>query len=283
MKKAIIPVILLVTLTLLAACTDSKVTKKETINFQKPLVEKKNIKPQEIILSDINLQQYKHFFEEDYFPIKDSTPTGYIVSSVKGLNVITDLEKIYVIPSNKKTFRKGTYLISSVDKTIYSPTDSKKVIGKLLNPTGEAVWVKNTGNLAVLEVTKIFEEIFSGNLLIPMKDVVSPLPEYAFKTTRLIKGKVIYILNDKFVASQYSSIMLNIGKNDGVKNGMLIYINAEDMQKTNPIEPTSKIKIPGRIVAKAVIYRTTKALSIALIINSKEEVLEGYSVTTNEN
>jgi len=248
-----------------------------------PTILKKN-KPKETKVANVNVQVYKHFFEENYFPVNDEIPTGYIISSTDGASVITTPDLIYASMTKKSNdkFQKGSYLISSIEKTIYSDKEKKIVIGQMLNPTGEAEWVKNRGDLAILKVTKNFQEISTGNRLIPMKDVSSQLPEYAFNTSQEIKGKVIYILNEQYTASENSSVMLNIGSTDGVKNGMIVYIATEELIKPNPADIGSTIKVPGVPVATALIYRTTQKLSIALIINDKAAVFKNYNVSTNE-
>lgn len=233
---------------------------------------------------NVNLEQYKHFFEENYFPVSGESPIGYIISSTEGHNVVTIRDKIYAASDdeNKNQFSKGTYLISNIEKAIYATKEKKKVIGKLLNPTGEAVWIKNNGDLAILEVTKNFEPIMAGSLLIPMSEVAAPIPEYAFTTTADISGKVSYILNDRYTANEYSSVMLDIGTNDGIKNGMIVYIYKKSSKYKDPRKPGREIDIPGSLVATAVVYRSSAKLSIALIINDIKEVLQGYEVSTHE-
>ena len=122
----------------------------------------------------------------------------------------------------------------------------------------------------------------AGSLLIPMNEVTAPIPEFAFTTTREINGKVIYILNGQYTASEYSSIMLDIGTSDGVKNGMIIYVHKEPSKYDDPRNPGREIDIPGSLVATAVVYRVSNKLSIALIINDINAVLQGYDVSTNE-
>lgn len=291
MNKAIFFTLALIFLSAVTACSQNQPKQSNEQTHTKPSYTKAKQSTQPATnktkytkVADINLKQYEKFFEENYFPASNRIPSGYIISTTKGLDLITPRDRVYATSSEPDPIRfsKGDYLITTTEKAVYSDNDDKHFTGTLLNPVGKAKFLKYKGELAVLEVTEAYQEIFAGSKLIPMNDIVTATPDYAYTTSEHLTGKVIYILNDQRLANEYSSIMINQGTKHGIKNGMVIYIYTTPTVQSPSLKPSAEITIPGSKIAKAVIYRTSPWLSIALVIDASEEIYTDYIVTTYE-
>ncbi len=222
----------------------------------------------------LTTKPFQSFFENTYLIDSNILQHNTIIKSQNGRMMMPVGTIIYA--NSSTTPSKNRYLIAPPPEEL----QGRRYSGYLIQPNGEAKWLKNKGNVSILKITKTQSEITKGNWLIPAHLINKKTPEEIYKLKQLIKGKVIGSTDTQINSAESHSVVINRGTSDRLKSGALVYFytNTETSKDSNG----NTVDIPGHLIGEGVIYRVSTSMSIALVLDSTEEIEKGTVISTHE-
>ncbi|AIT09352.1 membrane protein [Candidatus Francisella endociliophora] len=128
--------------------------------------------------------------------------------------------------------------------------------------------------ITAMTITNLSREAAVGDYVIPNDLVDKKLPEETFKMKSKITANVLEdVMNTNSFSSTYNSVLLNKGSADGLKIGaeMLLY---------EPESRSDGYPVPPRYVGYGFVYRESDHYSVAMIVNSLQEITSDTMATT---
>lgn len=229
-------------------------------------------------------------------PIADIVPTvsRQVISSFLKRSVVTDESawqtapkiignaenrvlnatggKVYVAginssyPSNYRIFRPGPQ---------YRDPSTGELLGLSGQYVGEAV-LEEVGNPSVLVLTNAQLEVRTGDRLFPVDEtVIEPLqfePQMAPPDTQ---GHIIALLGENVLASQFQSLVVNLGEDDGMQPGYMLNIVGTDQVPRQGLLASSTNPIDHQ-VGSLMLYKVYDGVSYGLVtdMNDTIEILD---------
>ncbi len=187
-----------------------------------------------------------------------------IVGNFDGRVLLPPGDQIYVYASGVQDFDQRRYRVFHFDKEYRDPSTGQSLgFGGLY--VGEAV-LEQEGDPAVLALTETHMEGRAGDHLFPLPiDEVEHyhfLPQAAPPDTT---GHIIALLDDHVLASQYQSVIVNLGERDGMEPGYMLNILAT---ARNTAKPTFRpvAQSPEHKIGSLMLYKVYEGVSYGLVM-----------------
>jgi hypothetical protein len=179
-------------------------------------------------------------------------------------------DQIYVYATGFRDFDQRHYQVFRFDKEYRDPATGQSLgFGGLY--VGEAI-LEQEGNPAVLALAETHLEGRAGDHLFPLPyDEVEHyhfLPQAAPPDTT---GRIIALLGDHVLASQYQSVIVNLGENDGVEPGYVLNIYATARNTTTPMLRTVA-QSPEHEIGTLMLYKVYEGVSYGLVITMEDSI-----------
>jgi hypothetical protein len=179
--------------------------------------------------------------------------------------------QIYVYASGIEDFDQRRYQVFRFDKEYRDPATGQP-LGFSGLYVGEAV-LEQEGNPAVLALTEAHLESRAGDHLFPLlHDEVEHyyfLPKAAPPDT---KGYIISLLGDHVLASQYQSVVVNLGDRDGMEPGYMLNIFATARNNTKPMFRPVAQQLPEHKIGSLMLYKVHEEVSYGLVITMNDSI-----------
>lgn len=198
---------------------------------------------------------------EDVATIYDSSEKRPVLAV--NFNIFANKE--YTARDNSSNF-----IIISKPQPISMFNDDQKVFR-----LGSAKYKFSYKDITSMIVTDLSREASVGDYIIPNDIVAEKLPEKTFKMEATITANVLEdVVNTRTFSSSFNSVLLNKGTADGLKVGaeMILY---------QPETRTDGYPVPPKYSGYGFVYRTSNHYSIALIVNSVQEITSNSMATTS--
>ncbi len=227
-----------------------------------------------------------------------------LVSEVEGLGsaprIISTEEKRVVIGAGNSVYVVGMPENPQKSWHVYRPgpelvdPETKEILGYQAVYLGTGS-VKQPGEVTILDIRKSVQEINRGDFLTPA--VESALPSYSPRAPeKTVKGSVIAIPSGVAETGQYSIVVLNRGKRDGLEVGhVLATLQKGEWVKTDTADASgrgslnwkglidaakggnekgipSEVRLPDEKNGTLFIFRVFEKVSYALIMQSARPV-----------
>lgn len=92
-----------------------------------------------------------------------------------------------------------------------------------------------------------------------------------------MQGRVLELLTELSLAAQYDSLLVSLGEEDGLREGDLLTIQADDSTVTDPLTGETLVAA-GQPVGTMLVYRVFDRLGYGLILEGTAPVSEGFRV-----
>ncbi|APC92160.1 MULTISPECIES: OmpA family protein [Francisella] len=221
-------------------------------------------------LEHVKPAEYTKFFSNVYLLNNDQlNNVSRIYDSrekrpILGINFKIFADKQYTAAKDNSNF-----IIISEPKPISAFNDDKKVYR-----LGTAKYDYTFKGITAMTISNLNREASVGDYVIPNEIVSQKLPEQTFKMKSKITANVLEdVMNTNTFSSSYNSVLLNKGSADGLKVGaeMILY---------EPETRTDGFPVPPKYIGYGFIYRESRHYSIALIVNSLQEITSESMATT---
>ncbi len=229
--------------------------------------------------------KYQYMGSTGFVSTNELEVAGKIIDSLQHKKLLAERDKVYV--NVGKTGLKEVGDQFTAFRHLRDPSTGEVI--KVHHPvTGEPIGYQVV-NLGVVEltsveaevseavITKAFIEIMDGDRLTPYVKPLEQELEILPTSIKKLRGYVIASKNRKTIMGENDVIYLDVGTNDNVKRGHMFYIYEPCELVKDPLSD-DYIRIPKKIIAKAVILDPHPDTSVALITEAKKEVHIGERV-----
>jgi len=158
---------------------------------------------------------------------------------------------------------------------VITAVDSDQPIGLLTLHLGQIQIVSKSGNIYRAKVVRAFEEISRGDFLKPAKKLHTRITLSA--PEKKVQGEVIHIRDNAAEAGQNQIVAIDIGKNDGIKQGTELQVFKKGRVVKEP-SGTTTIQLPSEQIATLIVISPQQVGSLALVIESTVSINLGDEV-----
>jgi len=206
---------------------------------------------------------YRPFFitddELDDAPYVIANYGNHIISGTGDRIYARGIENASVAEFN--VVRKGTE---------YRDPETGDVMGYEAINLGEARLVR-LGDPQTLTVTKAYKEILSGDFLLPKENEELALNFYPRAPKKDIAGRIISVADGVSKIGQYNVVVINKGSQDGLEPGHVLEVYEEGAIVRQPFSG-NRIKLPEERAGIAMVFKTYKTISYALIMEAFKDL-----------
>ena len=204
-----------------------------------------------------------------------------------------------VIGAGDKAYAVGLQAEQGTRWQVYRPGKAlidpatRELLGYEVTYLGDAR-VSRFGEASAINVVKSTQEINKGDRLTPAAE--GTIPSYSPRSPdKNIKGTVISIVGGVSEGAQYSIVVLNLGKREGMevghvlatlRSGAVVSTNTEGYNTSAATSGSAgpsiprKVKLPDERNGLLFVFRVFDKVSYALIMNSNRSVRVGDAVQT---
>ncbi|HTY21107.1 MAG TPA: peptidoglycan-binding protein LysM, partial [Geobacteraceae bacterium] len=130
-------------------------------------------------------------------------------------------------------------------------------------------------------VTKSYLETKAGDYLMPYHDRKREIPLRA--ADRDLYGYIVESQSGVITCGTGEVIFLDLGRNQGLQVGNLLYVVREVSPEQNIIDIRALGKLPDEVIGAVVVVGAGKDVSTALIIKSTQAIYRGDRVEVKKN
>lgn len=215
---------------------------------------------------------------EGFITLDEIQSAGTLVDATDDRILLSYQDQIFVKIEDPNLQPGDTYTLVEVGEKITHPV-SKEVLGHRVSHLGEAQITSVTPPVATAVIRRVTKEISRGALLIPKeptsRDIVLK------KSAAPLTGYIVANNREKIALSQHDVIYLDLGFEDGLEPGNMVYIT-RPRQTTHHTLPGHQVELPDELLGAAVILSTQPQTSAALILKSVTPINTGDQVCTVE-
>ena len=206
---------------------------------------------------------------------KDSRPTGYIISTYQGRQMVGEDDVVYTDIGKEQEAKVGDRFSIFKKLGAVSHPATNFIMGYKVIPLGvlqlSEVGVKSSKAI----IAKSFMEIGSGSYLMPYRDRKR---EVALKaSTRELSGYIIDTQTGNLAISAGDVVFLDLGFSQGIEVGNMLFI-VRDVEFDQQYVQGKIDKLPVEVVGALVVVETGENTSTALIVKSIDTVYLGDRV-----
>ena len=203
---------------------------------------------------------------------EDDVQSGIILAGQHGRVLIGEEDTVFTdIGTNRQGTEGQQYTILHSSAFIRHPVTNEK-LGKRVVPLGslQLARVTESGSRAI--INKSFREIAPGSLLVPYRNLERR--EISLKVAaRSLNGMIVESYAGNNALSQGDVVYLDLGANQGVEEGNLLYVVREVVMDDMPVDPDT-VTLPHEVVGAVVVVHVGKRTSTALLIKSIDAIFK---------
>ena len=152
----------------------------------------------------------------------------------------------------------------------YKDPDTGKLLGYEAINLGEVKLVR-LGDPQTLTVTKAYKEILNGDFLLPKENEQVDLNFYPRAPKKDIAGRIISVADGVTKIGQFDVIVIDKGTDIGLEAGNVLEIFQAGAVVRQPYS-RARIKLPEERAGLAMVFKTYKTVSYALVMEAFREM-----------
>ncbi len=155
----------------------------------------------------------------------------------------------------------------------YTDPDTNEILGYEAEYIADNV-ILELGDPATLLIINTEKEVRRGDRLMPSSEEEVAFNFFPTPPTELIKGSIIAVLNGVQEIGQYDIIVLNKGKQDGLKQGHLLSIIQKGKLVTDPFHKNKNelVKLPDQEAGIVLVFRIFDRVSYGLVMHASRNM-----------
>lgn len=212
-------------------------------------------------------------------PAEEMIKAPHIVGSSSGELMYGNGAHVYVrgLPAKPAVL----YSLYRPGKALKSPKTGR-VIAHQATYVGTIRIIRDQGPIATGVIQSVTEEVLPGDRLLPYDKLPS---DYTFMPQApkvAIHGQVISLFNAISMVGQYQVVVLDLGSKQGVRRGDVVALEqhgGEILDKYASPGESRYVRLPNSRSGLAMIFRTFKNISYALVMSATRPIVVGDVVT----
>jgi len=214
---------------------------------------------------------------EGFVSVEQMAEAGSIIDTVDNRIMMAEGDTVFCKMTNLAGTQPGdAFDIIAPGKEIRHPV-SNLLLGHQVASAGTLIVIGTDVDVATARITDSTQEIRRGNLLIPFK---TPASEISLKQAqRQLNGYIIATRQEKLGLGQNDVIYIDLGENDGLEVGNLLYVTRPRRQ-SDAVRVKSEIQLPEVLLGSAVVLETEGKTASALVLKAVDAIVRGDLVRT---
>ena len=178
-----------------------------------------------------------------------------------------------------KVYARGRVDAVSGNMSIYRPgaavtdPESGELLGVIGHDVADSSVMNVTDGVASLRITKSRREVLPGDRVLPEADFSQLTTFHPSAPDAPIDGKILAVLGGVKKIGKYSSVMINKGQREGLKQGDVLIIRKNIAVKDQITG--EMVTLPPERAGMLMIYRPFEKLSYGIVLTALEEISVG--------
>ncbi|APG27843.1 hypothetical protein A7E78_08345 [Syntrophotalea acetylenivorans] len=202
---------------------------------------------------------------------------GTLIDATDNRLLMSEGDQVFIEIEAPEGLQSGDlYTLIQIGDTIEHPVTGK-ALGHQTSVVGQVRIVETTPPVASAVIVRSDKEIVRGARLIPSK-----LPQQVVtlkKAEQPLSGYIIGGEDEKLALSQLDTIYVDLGYQDGLQEGNMLYITRPRKQ-TEAALKGHNLALPDALLGAAVVLSTHADTAAALILKSTQAIYAGDRVIT---
>jgi len=214
---------------------------------------------------------------EGFVATNDLQEAGKIVDTTDNRIMMAEGDTVFCEMENLAEVRPGdAFNLIEIGKEVRHPV-TDQVLGRQFATLGSLIILSTDQHVATAKITSSFREIRRGTLLLPFEP---PKMEVALKRSQTpLSGYVVAAKEGKIGLGQNDLIYIDLGEQDGLEPGNLLYLTRTRKPSELVVEKTD-LKLPDVLLGSAVVLDTGQQTASALVIKTVGAIYLGDNVQT---
>ncbi len=210
------------------------------------------------------------------FILDGEQPLGILVDSTDNRVLLTKDDQVFLKMNDPTDVVVGdTYGLYQAGQEVHHPV-SKEVIGTMMSNLGFLQVTGSTGQTVSAKIGEIYREVERGAELF---EYIPPFKEITLlRGSSDAQGMIIAGRDAKIAQALTDIVFVDLGSNDGVQTGNLLYISRPRLASEEMIKIAGEIELPDQVLGAAVVVDANARTSSALIIKSVDAMYIGDNV-----
>lgn len=213
----------------------------------------------------------------DGFILTNEKPLGLIVDSVDNRVLLTANDTVFVKMKDTSQVMVGdTYGIFEHGEVVRHP-QTRQPVGTLMYNLGYVQVTEIAGDTVVARIGEVYREVTRGAELFAynpaLKDIVLQ------RGTSAMQGYIIASRDEKGTFSTNDVVFVDLGSNDGLKSGNLLYVSRPRQVSDEIIKKAGKMTLPDEVLGAAVVIEAKANSASVLFIKSVNAAYIGDQVS----
>lgn len=218
---------------------------------------------------EYNLQNLQNFFADYYLLNSQTDTTGTVILAPN--QAVKNGDTLYVRITGAPP-QAGEYLAFAQFDSYFYPA-GKTLLGQGFTPIAKLTWQRNpSANVAEFSVTALYQAVAPDAKVI----AIDQLPNYRsfspYYPRQNVCGNILDSAAHLQNFSLYQTLIISLGRADGLHAGALLPITSTPSTAQDPTDPDNTLVLPSKIVGTVMLYSLTDHLSLALVVQAKQEL-----------
>ncbi|PLX87005.1 MAG: hypothetical protein C0618_07760 [Desulfuromonas sp.] len=211
------------------------------------------------------------------FILAGEKPLGIIIDSEDNRSLLTESDTVFVKMDNPDEVSVGdTYgLYKKGDEVIHPVTEEK--FGNMMHDLGYLQVIRIDNGNVIAKIGKVYREVERGAELY---HYIPPVMNITLKKSETeMGGYILTTKSEKLTQGQQDVIFVDLGLEDGLTVGNMIYISRPRVQTEKSLyKPDAPL--PDDLLGSAVVIESRAKTAAALIVKSVKTIYRGDQIFT---
>jgi hypothetical protein len=214
---------------------------------------------------------------EGFISLDELSSSGTLIDTVDNRILMAEGDRVFLDMKDLSSINPGDkFSLVKVGEKVRHPITGKPV-GHQVVDLGSLQIIEVSSATATAIITSSHGEIQRGARLLPY---LPPLQEIALKKSKqVLSGSLVADRDNKSALSLYDVIYVDLGSQDGLEAGNLLYISRPRKASELALQGQN-IPLPDMLLGSAVVLKTHKHTASALVLKAVDPLYLGDKVFT---
>ena len=198
---------------------------------------------------------------------------GYIASAEDSHLVSGTGNNIYVLQLKKQADIKN-YSVYRINQTYRNPENEEDILGYEAIHVADAQLTRE-GVPATLRINKSYRETLLGDKVLVRDEAQLDQSFMPRSPGQKVEGRIISLIEGMSSAGQYQTVVINLGKQDGIEVGHVLAVRHPGDAVKDPYSTgssTAKIQLPDERTGLLMVVRVFDRISYAMVMNASRDI-----------
>lgn len=180
---------------------------------------------------------------------------------------------VYVLHLNQEPNTKG-YSVYRINQTYRNPKDETDILGYEAIHVADAQLTRE-GDPATLRLSKSYRETLTGDRVLISDEEQSDQSFLPRAPEQKVEGEIISLIDGMSSAGQYQTVVINLGKQDGIEAGHVLAVRQAGESIKNPFTTgfsKDRVQLPDERAGLLMVVRTFDRISYAMVMNATRNI-----------